>query len=87
MRKMYRGKKMWSIRDNQVGRIMASGRNSKTKEKAIEEIIDYLQHGDSITKKDMKKIQNYTLKEKEKLIKELEFKPFQHEEKIRRKYE
>ncbi len=76
---------MFSWYDIQTKRIMASGRNSDTINKAVSSMIDYLSI--DFTEKELNKITDYSLKEKADLIMTFEFDLLSHNKKITGEYE
>lgn len=71
---------MFSWYDVQTKRIMASGRNSDTINKAVNGMIDYLSI--DFTEEELNKIADYPLKEKADLIMTFEFDLLNHSKEI-----
>ena len=73
---------MFSIYDEQLSRYLCSGRNSKTLREAVEDCWEYWIGGCDMDEEDIKTMENWSWKRKQRWLEGTEFRFDDHNEKI-----
>lgn len=60
--------KLWSVWDKQASKYLHAGRNSETREEAVEDAFDWWLEGSGLSRKDYEKMKNLEVEEKEEIL-------------------